>query len=134
MHSPRGDADFAHSVLPPSILGLVVFPVLAEHAPALTSPTGPMFTGRVLGICIGFFATNMVGTVLLGVALIQSDFPLRAAAVLLILGGILSNLPPSPSLHLALVFGGVALGIAAAWLGYSLYQSPGEPAAEPDSS
>jgi hypothetical protein len=112
------------------ILGLVVFPELAQHAPDLTSPTGPMFTGRVLGFYIGFFATNMVGMILFGVALIRSSYQPRAAAGLLILGGILSNLPPSPTLHLILVAGGVGFGIAMAWLGYSLFQSPGELAPE----
>jgi hypothetical protein len=98
-------------------IALIVFPVLAEHAPALTEATGPMFTGSVLGFYITFAATNMIGIILLGwVALRSGHFP-RLPALLFILGGILFNLPPNPALHLLLVAGGVIYGVGAVGLG-----------------
>ena len=99
------------------MIGIVVFPVLAEFAPDLTDASGPMFTGRVLGYYIMFAATNMIGIVLLGLATIRGGLFPKVAAILFILGGILFNLPPIPALHLLLVAGGVIWGTGAVWLG-----------------
>lgn len=103
-----------------AMIGIIVFPVLAEHASELTDATGPMFTGRVLGFYIMFAATNMVGIILLGLATLRANVLPRMAAILFLIGGILFNLPPMPALHIVLVSGGVLWGIGAAWLGKSL--------------
>ncbi len=63
------------------IIGLAVFPVLATHAPELTAATGPMVTGRFLGLYILFFATNMVGIILLGVATLRAGTLPRLAGI-----------------------------------------------------
>ena len=103
-----------------AMIGIVVFPVLAEYASELTDATGPMFTGRVLGFYIMFAATNMIGIILLALATIRANVLPKLPALLFLLGGIMFNLPPLPSLHLVLVFGGVLWGIGAVWLGKSL--------------
>jgi hypothetical protein len=105
-----------------AMIGIVIFPAIAVHAPELTSATGPLFTGRVLGFYIMFAATNMVGIVLLGIATLRANVLPRVAAILFLLGGILFNLPPMPALHLILVTGGVLWGVGAAWLGRSLIE------------
>lgn len=65
----------------------------------------------------------MIGGTLLGVAILRAGTLSRPAAVLLILGAILSNLPPNPALHLVLVLGGLAWGASVVWLGYALTSS-----------
>ena len=104
------------------MIALIVFPVLANHAPALTEASGPMFTGSVLGFYIMFAATNMIGILWLGIVTLRAGIFPRFPVILFIVGGILFNLPPSPTLHLLLVAGGVLWGIGAAWLGYLLWR------------
>lgn len=104
-----------------AMIGIIMFPTIAQNAPELTNATGPLFTGRVLGFYIMFAATNMVGIILLGLATLRAGVFPRLASILFLLGGILFNLPPMPSLHLVLVFGGVFWGIGAIWLGTSLF-------------
>jgi len=104
------------------IIALVVFPMLAQHAPELIEATGPLFTGRVLGFFVLFAATNMIGTVLFGAAAMLSRLVPWAACLLLIAGGVLANLPPLPGMHLVLVTGGVLWGAGAIWLGYAVVQ------------
>ena len=104
-----------------AMIGIIMFPTLAEHAPELIDATGPLFTGRVLGFYIMFAATNMVGIVLLGIATLRANVMPRVGTILFLVGGILFNLPPMPALHLVLVAGGVIWGIGAAWLGISLF-------------
>lgn len=104
-----------------AMIGIIIFPAVAEHAPELTSATGPLFTGRVLGFYIMFAATNMVGIILLGLATLRANVFPKLASLLFLAGGIMFNLPPIPTLHLVLVAGGVIWGIGAAWLGLSLF-------------
>ena len=89
------------------MIGIVVFLLLAKFAPELTEASGPMFTGRVLGFYVIFAAANMIGIVLLGLATMKGGIFPKFAALLFILGGVLFNLPPIPSLHFVLVAGGV---------------------------
>jgi len=107
-----------------AMIGILVFPELARHAPELTSATGPLFTGRALGFYIMFAATNMIGIVLLGVSMLRTKMFPALAANLFIIGGIMFNLPPSPALHLILVSGGVIWGIGAILLGRTLMSQP----------
>ena len=105
-----------------AMIGIVIFPAVAEHAPELTDATGPLFTGRVLGFYIMFAATNMIGIILLGIATLRAKVMPLAAAILFTAGGIMFNLPPIPALHLVLVAGGVIWGIGAAWMGKALIE------------
>jgi hypothetical protein len=105
-----------------AMIGIIMFPTIAEHAPELTSATGPLFTGRVLGFYIMFAATNMVGIVLLGIATLRANLMPRVGTILFLVGGILFNLPPMPALHIVLVVGGVLWGVGAAWLGRFLVE------------
>lgn len=103
------------------MIALILFPVLATNAPALTEASGPMFTGSVLGFYILFAATNMIGILWLGIVTLRAKVFPRIPTILFIIGGVLFNLPPNPALHLLLVAGGVLWGIGAAWLGYFLW-------------
>jgi hypothetical protein len=103
-----------------AMIGILVFPELARHAPEMTSATGPLFTGRALGFYIMFAATNMIGIVLLGISMLRTKKFTTLAASLFIVGGIMFNLPPSPTLHLVLVAGGVIWGVGAILLGRTL--------------
>ena len=100
-----------------AMIGIIMFPTIAQNAPELTEATGPLFTGRVLGFYIMFAVTNMVGIILLGLATLRANVFPRAVSIMFLVGGILFNLPPMPSLHLLLVGGGVLWGIGAARLG-----------------
>jgi hypothetical protein len=103
-----------------AMIGIVVFPELAQHAPALTEATGPLFTGRALGFYILFAATNMIGIVILAISMLRAKrFPPRATYLFLV-GGILFNLPPIPAIHFVLVAGGVIWGIGAVLLGQAM--------------
>jgi hypothetical protein len=104
-----------------AMIGLVIFPTIAEHAPELTDPTGPLFTGRVLGFYIMFAVTNMVGIILFGIATLRAKVFPKIAALLFLLGGIMFNLPPMPALHYILVAGGILWGGGAVWLGNALH-------------
>ena len=103
-----------------AMIGIVIFPAMAEYAPEMTAATGPLFTGRALGFYIMFAATNMIGIIIWAIATLRANIMPKLAAVLFLIGGILFNLPPMPGLHLVLVTGGVIWGVGAAWLGLSL--------------
>ena len=103
-----------------AMIGIIIFPTIAEYASELTDATGPLFTGKVLGFYIMFAVTNMIGIVLLGIATFRVNVLPRTAAILFLVGGVLFNLPPMPALHIVPVAGGVIWGIGAAWLGASL--------------
>ncbi len=103
-----------------AMIGIIIFPTVAEHAPELTDASGPLFTGQVLGFYILFAVTNMIGILLLGFATWRANVLPRIATMLFLAGGVLFNLPPMPALHLILVAGGVIWGVGAAWLGRAL--------------
>jgi hypothetical protein len=109
------------------MIGLIVFPAVAANAPALVEVTGAMFTGRVLAAYIVFAATNMMGIALFGIAILRAGVFPRVAAILLIVGGILFNLPVGgPIPHLVLIIGGALWGAGAVWLGSALWSKAGE--------
>jgi len=108
-----------------AMIGIVVFPALAEYAPEITSAAGPLFTGRALGFYIMFSATNMIGIVILAIATLRAKVMPRVAAILFLVGGIMFNLPPLPALHYVLIAGGVIWGVGAAWLGKALFTGQG---------
>jgi hypothetical protein len=103
-----------------AMIGIVVFPELAQHAPALTEATGPLFTGRALGFYILFAATNMIGIVVLAISMLRAKRLPSRATYLFLVGGVLFNLPPIPAIHLVLVAGGVIWGIGAVLLGQAM--------------
>jgi hypothetical protein len=103
-----------------AMIGIVVFPALAEYAPEMTDAAGPLFTGRALGFYIMFSATNMTGIVILALATLRAKVMPKMAAVLFLVGGIMFNLPPMPALHFVLIAGGVIWGSGAVWLGQAL--------------
>jgi hypothetical protein len=68
-----------------------------------------------------FAVAFMVGYILFGIALLRASAMPRAATLLLMIGAILANLPPSLVPMLILIVGGVVWGIGVAWLGYVLW-------------
>jgi len=105
-----------------AMIGIVVFPALAEYAPDMTDAGGPLFTGRALGFYIMFSATNMIGIVILALATLRAKVLPKIAAILFLVGGIMFNLPPMPALHYVLITGGVIWGGGAAWLGKAIFE------------
>ena len=102
------------------MFALVLFPAVADQAPALLNATGAFFTGPVAIAFIVFAATNMIGNLLLGGALLQSGLFPRGAVMLNLLGSVLFNLPPGPVPLIILVTGAILWGISAVWLGWHL--------------
>ena len=100
-----------------ALIALVIFPMAAVGAPSLITASGALNTSPMY---IVFAATFMVGYILFGIAMLGENSLPRAATVLLIVGAILSNLPPGLLPMFVLIVGGVAWGIGALWLGYAL--------------
>lgn len=96
-------------------------PWLAEAAPELldTEPSGMLATGFVLS-----FVLLALGWLLFGFASLQARVLPRGAAILLVVGAVLSFV------ILLLEFPGasVVFGAALAWMGYALWSAAGEPA------
>lgn len=99
------------------IIALVIFPALARHDPTLLELTGAMNQGAVVAFFIAAAAINMLGQVVFGISIWRAQLFPREAAGMLIVGGILFNLPPGPAPMIALAVGGVFWGVAAIWLG-----------------
>jgi hypothetical protein len=110
------------------LVALAIFPALATNAPALLMPSGAMNQGGVLVLFIAIAAINMVGQVLFGFVTWRAAVFPRAAAVLLVAGGLLFNLPPGPLPLIILAFGGVLWSAGAFWLGCSLIRRDGHSA------
>jgi hypothetical protein len=101
-----------------AVLALVVFPIVATSAPALMAADGALNMSPVYTV---FAVAFMVGYILFGIALLRASAMPRAATLLLMIGAILANLPPSLVPMLILIVGGVVWGIGVAWLGYVLW-------------
>ncbi|MEJ2600170.1 MAG: hypothetical protein P8Z00_17685 [Anaerolineales bacterium] len=96
-------------------------PLVAEQAPGLLSaePSGALAVGSILSIVL--FA---LGWLLFGLASLRAGVLPRGAAVLLIVGALLSFILVSLDLPLW----SFALGAAVIWMGYALWSGTGEPA------
>ena len=110
----------ALAFLSDAMIALITFPVMAEYSPDLIETSGPMFTGTVMGFFIAFSVIQMLGYSLLGLAAFRSGLLPKTACTLFILGGIISNLPPIPGLHIVLVLGGILWSLGAIGIGLNL--------------
>jgi hypothetical protein len=96
-------------------------PLVAEQAPGLLSmePSGALAVGSILSIAL--FA---LGWLLFGLASLRARVLPRGAAVLVIVGSLLSFILTSLDLPLW----SVVLGAALVWMGYALWSGTSEPA------
>ena len=96
-------------------------PLVATEAPGLLSaePSGALAVGSILSIVL--FA---LGWLLFGLASLRAGVLPRTAAILLIVGALLSFILTSLNLPLW----SVVLGAAVIWMGYALWSGTGEPA------
>jgi hypothetical protein len=96
-------------------------PLVAEQAPGLLSaePSGALAVGSILSIVL--FA---LGWLLFGLASVRAGVLPRIAAILLIVGALLSFILTSLNLPLW----SVVFGAALVWMGYVLWSGIGEPA------
>ncbi len=99
------------------LLAVMVFPVLAAHAPAVLEIDGAMNLPPVLFIFILFYATCMIGYLMFGAAILRNPVWPRPALVLFLIGAVLFNLPPGPVPVFVLSLGGVLWGSSLIWLG-----------------
>lgn len=101
-----------------AVIALVVFPIAATSAPALIATDGAL---NMSPVYIVFSVTFMLGYIAFGIALLRASALSRVATLLLIVGAILANLPPSFAPMSILIIGGVIWGIGATALGYALW-------------
>ena len=100
-----------------AVIALVVFPIAATNAPSLIATDCAL---NMSPAYVAFGANFMVGYILYGIALLRANVLPRAAILLLLVGAILPNLPPSLLPMSILIIGGVIWGIGATWLDYEL--------------
>jgi len=108
------------------LIALVVFPALAAATPELFSRTGPLNDGPVLLLFVVIAATNLIGQVVLGFATLRSRLFPGPAALLIMIGGAVANLPVGPVLLVVLSAGGIVWGVGAVWLGVALSKIPAQ--------
>ena len=97
---------------------LFIAPLIANEAPEMFDAPGPP-----LGLLVTFIG-GAVGWLLFGVATLRARVYPRIAAVLLMIGAVISALP----LNLPT---GIVLDVAIAWLGFSLLTGRGVSAEQP---
>jgi len=100
---------------------LFVAPFLATEAPAAlnTEPTGTL----ALGFALTFLITLPLGWLLFGIATLRARVYPRAAAIVVIIGAVVSFLPIPAT--------GIILNVAVAWLGFVLFTGRGLSAEQP---
>jgi hypothetical protein len=108
-----------------------IWPMLADHAPAVVEPGGPIFEMPHSALAFALTAVILsAGYLLFGIAMLQARVFPRLSVLMLVTGGILGMLPPHPVGVLpwgGLVIGGVLYGGALVWMGSILWtQSPTE--------
>lgn len=99
------------------VLGLVVWPIAAFHAPALIEPGGALFDTPVFLV---FELTFLLGYSLWGASLIYARVCSRVALRLLMAGAVLFNFPVGMPFIVQALGGGI-WGTAAGWLGVALF-------------
>ena len=100
-------------------IALVTFPAIAVAAPELLEPNGAMFGGWVLGFYVGFSVLQMFGYISFGVVCWLSGKLPKDGCALLVIGGVIANLPPTPGMHWLLIIGGLLWSTGAVRLGMS---------------
>lgn len=113
------------------VVALVIFPSLARSAPTTLDASGAMNQGATLALFIVIAAINLIGQVAFGVVTWRAGVFARSAAALLVIGGILFNLPPGPVPLVVLAVGGVLWGVGVLWLGWSLWTGVEDAITEP---
>ena len=108
-------------------MSVVIFPAIGRSVPAALEASGVMNQGATLILFITIAAINMIGQVAFGVVTWRAGVLPRPAAALLVIGGLLFNLPPGPVPMIVLAAGGVLWGIAGLWLGWSVEAVVGDP-------
>lgn len=106
-------------------LGLLSFaglPFIAQHDPALVAANGSFWNEPPNPVFLAGLAAFVVGHLALGVALLRGIGLPRWSGLPLIVGAIVSALPPVvvPTV-LVLTAGGVLLGAGWAWIGWALW-------------
>jgi hypothetical protein len=107
--------------------GTFIVPTLAEAAPDILDeePSGVLATGLILT-----FILFALGWLLFGLATLLTKVLSRGAAVLLMIGAVLSFVLG----FLEVPFSEFVFGIALAWMGYELWSEKGEEAIQPESA
>ena len=106
-------------------LGLMSFaalPFIARNDPALVAPNGLFWSEPPNPVFLLGLLSFVLGYVILGIAILRGVGLPRWSGLLLIVGGLLTSVPPTvvPTV-LILTAGGVLLGAGLAWLGYALW-------------
>jgi hypothetical protein len=109
----------ALAFLADAAIALVTFPPIAVAAPELLELNGLLFSGWVLGFFVGFAVLQMFGYVAFGVTCWVSGVLPKGGCVLMILGGVLANLPPMPGMHWLMIAGGLLWSAGIVRLGLS---------------
>jgi hypothetical protein len=134
---PRSDSGLTYTAAVVAMIGsalfaadgliaLSVFPTLAENARELLEPLGAMNRGVMLATYIVVSAVHMIGWILMAVALWGGSAPKWTVAMLLI-GAVLSNLPPGPVPLFVLAAGGLLWSAAVLWLAQLTSESSTQP-------
>lgn len=107
------------------------YPYLAAQQATPTPPlelfdlAGPL--GAYLLLILAALVVWDLGTILLGLAIVRAGVLPRWGGLLLIVGNVVLNVGGFiPGFHVIRITGGVIMGIAYAWLGYTLWTATGE--------
>jgi hypothetical protein len=107
--------------------GVIVFdgffsPVIAAHAPTLLDPYGPLNTPpAIIPLAVAGFVWG-IGYFLLAIAFLRSECLPRLPSRLVLVGSIVTNLPPAPAGPAPLwliAIGAVIFGVGLSWWGYA---------------
>ena len=122
-----------------SFTEVLIFPLLTTEAPKFVSSALGMSSGAGGPMNLGAFATvfsilpvlYLAGLVLFGIATFRARILSRWAAILLAISGPLALVMVALLPHQLERFAAVPMGIALAWLGYSLLTGRQEPVSDP---
>ena len=102
------------------MIALSIFPVLSRETPHLVTAAGAMNRGPVLVTFIVVAVFNMVGNLLFSIATIRAGVFPRVAALLLLVGGVVFNLPPAAVPMPILALGGLLWSAGLIWLSVTM--------------
>ena len=101
-----------------------IFPIFATTDPEMFHPTGPLFSSASAAPFFLGFGAFTLGYVLLGIATIRAKILPGWAAILVIAGAILFNLPPQPVGPVptfVTLLGAILYGAGTVWIGLALW-------------